>query len=267
MIHASALGKRSKESPQGICFDSKESQGVMIRVFYDGESKPSINLPFMDFLGDIQCQSVYFNTVYFSKVNESHNFRLPMPFRKHIKIELENPSETGLKGYVDIQYEKVASLPDNTAYLFADFREGTINAQEPTVLFEINQRAKIVAHWLQYESAVSRLGETLCEGDQLLYLDGDTTPTLNYMGTEDVYGYSWGFRAVQSDNWLAIIRLEALKPTGSRVAMLRCRTTDAISFQKSCKWILTWATDPGPQKKLGEIPIPYRHCVYFYLPR
>lgn len=260
MVHASALGKQ---------FVSKESQGVLIRVFYDGESKPSINMPFMDFLGDIQCQSAYFNTVYFSKVRESHNLRLPMPFRKHIKIELENPSETNLVGSVDIQYEKVASLPENTAYLFADFREGTINAQEPTVLFEIDQRAKIVAHWLQYESEVSRRGETLCEADQMLYLDGDTAPTLNYLGTEDVYGISWGFMkgGIQSDNWSAIIRLEDLKPTGARVAMLRCRTTDAISFQKSCKWILTWANDPGHQKKLSEFAIPYRHCVYFYVPR
>lgn len=258
-IHASAL-----VASWGEGFDSPESQEVMIRVFYDGQSSPSINMPYMDFLGDIQCRSAYFTTVYFSKVKESHNFRLPMPFRKHIRIELENRSEKDLLGYADIQWEQVSSLPDNCGYLKTDYREAEINAQENTVLFEINRPAKVVAHWLQYESERSEKGETICEANQELYLDGDTTPTLNYLGSEDVYGYSWGYKGTHSDNYAAIIRQEELQPAGSRIAVLRCRTNDAISFQQSCKWILTFTKDPTHQKRLGDTLVPYRHCVYYY---
>ena len=39
---------------------------------------------------------------------------------------------------------------------------------------------------------------------------------------------------------------------------------DAIRFQKSCRWVLTYENDPDAARHLGTIPIPYRHCVYYY---
>ena len=65
----------------------------------------------MDFLGDIQCESAYFSNLYFSKVKRSHNFRLPMPFREHIKIEVENTSSFDLWGYTEVQWEQVGAIP------------------------------------------------------------------------------------------------------------------------------------------------------------
>ena len=121
-----------------------------------------------------------------------------------------------------------------------------------------------MAHWLQYESEISTKGETICEANQELYLDGDTVPTLNYLGTEDVYGYSWGYKGTHSDNWAAIIRQEDLQPTGSRIAVLRCRINDVISFRKSCRWILTFLNDKYHLDKFRGTSIPYRHCVYYY---
>lgn len=259
-IHASSLG-----TDFGKGFNSPASQGVIISVFYDGESTPSIDMPLMDFLGDIQCQSDYFTTVYFSKVKESHNFRLPIPFRKSIKVEIENPSENNLVGYIDIQWEQVSGIPYDCGYLYTDYRNSKLDTRKENLLFTLNKPASIVAHWLQYESEISTKGETICEANQELYLDGDTVPTLNYLGTEDVYGYSWGFKGTHSDNWAAIIRQEDLQPTGSRIAVLRCRKNDAISFRESCKWKLTFLKDDQSTiNKLGNTLIPYRHCVYYY---
>ena len=84
------------------------------------------------------------------------------------------------------------------------------------------------------------------------------------MGTEDVYGFSWGFRDITTDNYVAIVKREDLKPKGMRIAVLRCSEKDAISFRKSCKWVITYLTDPGTAKRLGSGPVPLRHCVYYY---
>jgi hypothetical protein len=252
-------------SATGFSGNSPGAQAVMVRVFYDAQAAAAIEMPLMDFLGDIQCQSALFNTVYFTKVKHSHNFRLPMPFRKHITIELENPSEENLTAYTDVQWEEVDRIPDECGYLRTDYRSGVFQAHKPLVLCQINRPATIVAHWLQYESEKSQRGEQLCEGDHQVFLDGDEQPTLNYLGSEDAYGYSWGFQhGVQSDGRCAIIKLEDLKPAGSRVAALRCRVEDAIRFQKSCRWVLTYANDPGAATALGAIPVPCRHCVYYY---
>lgn len=249
----------------GFVGNSPGAQSVMIRVFYDNQTAPAIEMPLMDFLGDIQCRSAFFNTIYFSKVKHSHNFRLPMPFRKHITIELENPSEENFAGYTDVQWEKVERIPDDCGYLRTDYRSGTFQANKPLVLSQIDRRGTIVAHWLQYESEKSVRGEQLCEGDHQVFLDGDQKPTLNYLGSEDAYGYSWGFQhGVQSDGRSAIMKLDELKPAGSRTAALRCRTDDAIRFQKSCRWVLTYENDRGAAANLGADPIPYRHCVYYY---
>jgi hypothetical protein len=249
----------------GFSGNTPGAQAVIVRVFYDAQATAAIEMPLMDFLGDIQCQSALFNTVYFTKVKHSHNFRLPMPFRKHITIELENPSEENLTAYTDAQWEQVERIPDDCGYLRTDYRSGVFQASKPLVLCQIDRPATIVAHWLQYESEKSWRGEQLCEGDHQIFLDGDEKPTLNYLGSEDAYGYSWGFQhGVQSDGRCAIVKLEDLKPAGSRVAALRCRVEDAIRFQKSCRWVLTYANDPGAARALGAAPIPYRHCVYYY---
>lgn len=252
---------------EGISFnlDSYVSQNVILRIFYDGEEKPSIEMPLMDFFADIQCKSKYFNTLYFSKVKESHNCRLPIPFRKHIIVEIENPTDKNLTAYTDIQWEKVTAIPADCGYLRTDYHDGIIDPKIPVCVFQLNKPASIVAHWIQYESEKSfGNGDLICESNQEIYLDGDELPTINYLGTEDAYGFSWGFRDIASDNYSAIVKREELKPSGRRIAVLRCRENDAISFRKSCKWMITYLTDPGTVKAFGDGKVPFRHCVYYY---
>ena len=99
------------------------------RVWYDGEQTPAIEMPWMDFLGDVEAKTAHFSTVYFSHVKESHNFRLPMPFGKHIHIEVDNPTDKKLTGYSDIQWEKVAKLPEASGYLHVAYRTGTAHSR------------------------------------------------------------------------------------------------------------------------------------------
>ena len=72
---------------------------------------------------------------------------LPMPFRKHIAIELENPSAENLTAYTDVQWEQVDRIPDDCGYLRTDYRSGKFQASKPLVLCQINRPATIVAHW------------------------------------------------------------------------------------------------------------------------
>ena len=51
---------------------------------------------------------------------------------------------------------------------------------------------------------------------------------------------------------------------GQKIAVLRCRTSDAINFQKNCRWVMTFENDPEAQKVLTDSAVPYKHCVYYY---
>lgn len=259
-IHVSAMAAEGIDG-----FGSPPVAGLIIRVFYDGQAKPAIDMPLMDFVGDIQCKSQYFSSVFLSKVKESHNFRIPMPFRKHVTIEVENPSDRKVNGYLELTYDKVDTVPDESGYLQVDYRTGSLSARKPNTMFHVETPGVIVAHWLQYETEKARDGQLICEADQQFFLDGEAKPTLQSMGSEDLYGGSWGFIAQQGDGqFTAILRNEKVGAAGSRVAVLRCRSRDAISFRKSCKWILTWENDTWAADRLGDSPIPYRHCVYYY---
>ena len=259
-IHVSAMAADGIEG-----FGSPPVAGLIIRVFYDGQAKAGIEMPLMDFLGDVECLSQYFSSVFLSKVKESHNFRIPMPFRKHVTIEVENPSDRKVVGYLELTYDTVEALPKESGYLRADYRTGNLSAKTPNTMFSLDRAGVIVAHWLQYETEKARDGQLICEADQQFSLDGDAKPTLQSMGSEDLYGGSWGFIAQQGDGqYTSILRNEKVGAAGSRVAVLRCRSQDAISFRKSCRWVLTWANDAWAAEKLGDSPIPYRHCVYYY---
>lgn len=248
----------------GFSGNSPGAQGIIVRVFYDGETQPAIEMPFVDFFGDIQSQSVFFDTEFFSKVSQSHNFRLPMPFRKQILIELENPSEEDFGAYCEIQWDQVDEIPRASGYLRTDYRTGVFTADSTLELLNLKKGGTIVAHWLQFENEKSGRGELLCEADQQLYLDGDDEPTLNHLGSEDLYGFSWGFHKTQSDGYGAIIKVENLNPAGSRIAILRSRKYDPIRFQESCRWVLTYENDPYAVREMDGTPITYRHCIYYY---
>jgi hypothetical protein len=245
-------------------FSSPAAAGLILRVFYDGHAKPAIEMPLMDFMGDIGCRSRYFSSVFLSKVKESHNCRIPMPFRQHVTIEVENPSAQKVTGYLELTYDAVDAVPADSGYLHVDYRTGNLSVRQPNTMFELNKPGVIVAHWLQYETDKARDGQLICEADQQFFLDGDVKPTLQSMGSEDLYGGSWGFIEPQGDGQYTSVLRNDSGANESLIAVLRCRNRDAISFRKSCKWLLTWENDHGAANRLGESPIPYRHCVYYY---
>ena len=259
-IHVSAM---SAAGTQG--FAAPPVAGLILRVFYDGQTKPAIEMPLMDFMGDAECKSQYFSSVFLSKVRESHNCRIPMPFRQHVTLEVENPSDRKVTGYIELTYDAVDAVPADSGYLHTDYRTGNLSSKSPNTMFELDKPGAIVSHWLQFETDKARDGQLICEADQQFFLDGDVKPTLQSMGSEDLYGGSWGFIEPQGDGqYTPVLRNEKVGSNGSRIAVLRCRNRDAISFRKSCKWLLTWENDGWAVDKLGDSPIPYRHCVYYY---
>ena len=257
-------------------YNGGDQDKLILRVWYDGEKAPAIEMPWMDFLGDVEAKTAHFSTIYFSHVKESHNFRLPMPFRKHIRMEVENPTDKKFTGYTDIQWEKVKTLPSDTGYLRVVYHTGAPTIPEQTIeVCNITGPGAIVAHWLQIQADHSKTvgGDLICEANQELYLDGSMTPQIEYLGTEDCYGYSWGMGGgIQSDSYAAIIRMDRWK-SGGLFTMLRCRGTDKINFETSCRWVINYQNEFFSTPQLAKqprlhgtasFPMPYRSAVYYY---
>ena len=55
--------------------DPRAAAELILRVWYDGEAEPSIEMPLMDFLGDPEMATPPYYTIHCSRVLRSHNFR------------------------------------------------------------------------------------------------------------------------------------------------------------------------------------------------
>jgi hypothetical protein len=256
---------------------------LILRVCYDGEEKPSIEMPLMEFMGDVESATPPYQTIYFSRVHGSHNFRLPMPFRKHIKVEIENTGETFCFGYTEVQWDEVPAIPAECGYLKVIYKAGQLKfPHEELTLCDIPTAGSIVAHWLQLtgDDPSCANGQGTCEANHEVYLDGDEKPTVECLGAEDFYGHSWGFKGLGSDSHSAIVRYDMTPNGGTRVAMVRARDIDRISFRRSCRIVLTYRHDLGepynPATRKGKAPalkpfvdgatldVPYRSGIYYY---
>ena len=256
-------------------------QKVIIDITYDHHSAPDISMPLCDFLADVDGACSVYRTIYFSKVSYSHNLRLPIPFQKHIRITLTNTSQTDLISYTDLQWKKLEYLPDDAGYLRTAYWTGTIRAPEETVtLCNVHSAGTIKAHWLALGTDLDLAwnGEYICEGNQEFYVDGEERPSLEYLGTEDVYSHSWGFAGTGGDDYAQIIRMDHPTDTRTEIAMLRCRSYDSISFQKELKVLLDYRDEyyaessKNPLHKQGvfaprkrvSYPLSIKSCFYYY---
>ncbi len=261
-IHASHYLVNSGMDEDTFSRSAPVAAQILLRVYYDGHTQPDIEMPFFDFLGDIGCQCEFFATRRFAKVPMSHNFRLAMPFAKHIQITLTNPASQDLMGYADVQYDTVAELPKETGYLYAKMQADTIEIPgKPVCLFEESGKGTIAAHWFCIEGRAEGFanGEGLCEANCEFYLNGDAAPTCEYLGVEDLYGFSWGFKQSHSDGYAAIVIKEDLQP-GAKIGILRCREEDAIRYQNGCRLLLDYTQEYFSPQSVN--PIHTQHPVF-----
>jgi hypothetical protein len=94
------------------------------------------------------------------------------------------------------------------------------------------------------------------EGNAEHRVDGETEPSVNYLGSEDSFTFSWGWRRLFSGykagiNYLSFRResnpqklvMEDKENRQSRLSTYRFRDRDAIRFEKSLELTLNWARE------------------------
>ena len=254
---------------------------VTIEITYDFHEVPDISMPLGAFLGDPDGLCGLYQTRYFSKVRFAHNFRLPLPFQKHIRVALKNTSGTDLLGYTDLQWKRIPAFGDDLGYLRAAYTSGRMRIPEETArLCQITGCGTLKAHWfaLGCDHPLAWEGEYVCEGNPEFYVDGEARPSLEYLGVEDLYDHSWGLSGTSGDGHAAILRMAHPDARRTEIAMLRCRDIDSIGFEKSlsvvldyrCEYFAQNSTNPlhrqgvFAQRARASMDMDYQSCFYYY---
>jgi len=172
-------------------------RAMRLRIYWDGEAKPAVDVPFGDFFGYGLSEVVKFETALFTNPEgRSFNCMIPMPFRKGARVVLtnESPKDIG-EVFYDIDFIKLEKPEDNALYFHAYWtRQKTSELrQDFEFLPEISGRGRFLGVNIGV-NADPGYGDTWWgEGEVKMYIDNDEElPTINGTGTEDYIGTAWG---------------------------------------------------------------------------
>jgi len=220
----------------------KFHRGVVLKMYWDGEDTPSVEVPFGDFFAvghGVQrpFQSAVFSmTPYEDNTLAGFNGYLPMPFARSARLVLDNQSPLEAEGvYWHIDYDLDPSASGQIMTLHATYRASRPVVREmPHVMCDGVGRGQYVGSvWSVHLLA----DQSWVEGREDFYLDGDAEPTLPGTGSEDYYGQAWGYRKTLQTLYLGTS--VHLKEGFGKWTAYRFHLLDPIAFQKSIRVTLS----------------------------
>lgn len=168
---------------------------LILRMYWDGEEEPSVEVP----LGDFFCcgfgQECYVNSnPIVVAPSRGFNCFFSMPFRKSAIITLENQHKNSIPAFFyQIDYCLYNDLPEETEYFHAQWRREKITSlgRDYVIVDGIKGKGTYVGTYLAL-SVLERYWWG--EGEVKFYIDGDEQyPTICGTGMEDYVGGSWSF--------------------------------------------------------------------------
>lgn len=217
---------------------------LVLRIYWDDEPTPSVEVPVGDFFCNGWCVSCNVNSLPIS-VNSTGGFNSywEMPFRKHARITLENITPDEIKHfYYQIDYA-LTHVDEDVAYLHAQWRRNNPlpYMEDHTLLDGVRGQGHYVGTYIAW--GVNNNG-WWGEGEVKFYIDGDTEfPTICGTGTEDYFGGAWCFDLngeyqTYSGPYLGFHQL--IRPSGAyqcqqRFGLYRWHVRDPIRFQENLR--------------------------------
>ena len=255
---------------QSFWFGGYVGRDFILRIYWDGQAAPSVEVPLCDFFalpwvrqGDFGTKGPLVRVDSLPVAvnpNRGLNCFWPMPFRQHCHITIENQNpDDEQQCFFQINYT-LTDVPEDSAYFHAQFRRvNPLPYKEPyTIVDGIRGRGHYVGTTMGW--GINNNG-WWGEGEVKFYLDGDGEfPTVCGTGTEDYFGgsYDWdvdGRYVEYSTPFLGmhqVIRPDGLYEAQHRHAMYRWHVMDPVRFEQDLRvtvqalgWRSEGRYDPG----------------------
>jgi hypothetical protein len=212
-------------------------RSLRLQMFWDGESKPAVDVPLGDFFCNNLGKRVAFQSALFSSgEGRSFNCYIPMPFRKSAKVLLVNEGKETAMLFYDLDF-MMGKVSKDALYFHAYWtRENSNKAGDDFVMLpKINGKGRFLGVSVGLNSD-STYGKTWWgEGEVKMYLDGDTQyPTINGTGSEDYIGSAWGLGTFTNLYQGCTIASDSLR----QYVFYRLHIPDAIYFNNDIKVVI-----------------------------
>jgi hypothetical protein len=247
----------------------KLNRDLLLRMYWDGETSPSVDCPLVDFFCDPNGTREAVNTALVNK-RRGFNTYFPMPFRKSARIELayDGPLAPGdelwskMPCYSYVVYRARDRIGEDEGYFHASWRQETLLlGRLDYVALEARGNGQFVG-WNVTVRRPGRGGYPVDENEKF-YIDGETTPSIEFQGIEDSFGFSWGYPESES-----MFPLTGYFPFLKGGMGYRFFINDAIRFEKSLRVTVGFGVNEDPTfrrqfSKPGE-ELQLSSTVYWY---
>jgi hypothetical protein len=245
----------------GASNDTSILKKLVLRMYWDGQTFPSVECPAGDFFGIGHCEYRHFVSKYLGMSSGGFYCYFPMPYNQ-MRIEIENLHESiPVEVFFNANYEAYDKLPDGAGRLHALFRTGRLEADDPLPLLETTGIGHFVGCSLSMQGEASNyLG--FLEAPEYVFVDTEEeeTPTIVGTGLEDYFNGGWYFREGEYTSDLHGVPLkDSLR---SMISMYRFHERDAIAFEKSLRFRFINPWHPQHLK-----PYWYASTAYWYQDR
>ena len=169
-------------------------QEMLLCIYWDGREKPDVEVPVGDFFASCFGKRMEVISVpVIVEDGDSYNCFWHMPFRKSARIEIVNQSKKPIrKLYNNVDWVKKKSLPENTMYFCAQYRQ-EYPAENGKDYLVLDAEGKGYYVGTVY-SVRTRSPSWFGEGDEKIYIDGEAKPSIRGTGTEDYFLSAWGLK-------------------------------------------------------------------------
>jgi len=239
---------------------------LVLRIYWDGESSPSVESPVGDFFGLGLGEYFLYQSIPLSVgADKALNSFFVMPFQKHARVTVTNEGSQKVDSfYFNIDYRTCAKpLPAQTLYFHAQYRQaapakGWTNDWKENGDPKVNDRPNLSGEdnyvWMEARGRGQFAGVTMSilqnqdfwwgEGDDMFFIDADerrssiddkARPSINGTGSEDYFLGAWGFGTHSFAYGLYGAPVKGDEKAGSRTSVYRFHLDSPIPFTKSLK--------------------------------
>ncbi len=222
-----------------VTIDSRDPyflRRIVLRMYWDGEENPSVEVPVGNFFGT-GFEYKHYLSEFVGMSSGGYYCYFPMPFNKSARIEVEN--QTGQEVYAfyyHVDYQKLeVPLDKDVAYFHSHWgREIRTQPDKNYTILDAEGEGHFVGVNMDMQSYKRNLW--FLEGDEMVYVDGEKFPSVYGTGTEDYFTGGWYFNKGEFSGPVhgLIIKDDSL----ARIAVYRFHVGDAIPFKKSIKFTI-----------------------------
>jgi hypothetical protein len=243
---------------------------LVLRMYWDHETEPSVEAPLGDFFGVGHGINRNYVSLPFvvSSNGRARNCFFKMPFATHALIQVTNEGlEPVGNFYYYVDYRVTDDLPRNATRFHAQYNQAyPCTGKDNYVILEASGQGHYVGCNLSVEGTARNWWG---EGDDMIYVDGETTPSLAGTGTEDYFCDAWGMRESMSPYYGCPL-CEGFHDPGQKTTMYRFHIEDPIPFRKSIRVTIEHGSQNDRADNLSSVAYWYQtepHTPFTKLPR